>query len=1525
MVIKKILRTIGKVVIVMLALSVIITGLLRNVHVQTYLARVAAIHLSEYLDTRVKIEKLRVSAYFTMSAEGVEINDLQNKPLVYFKSLYLSADLFDAIKSDLVLNKVEIDSASVYLRKYEGSAKFNIIDIVNKFKPTDKVATDTLEQAQPDFAFKVDQFVLKNSRFIYQIEEKSKALAFGVDYFDMDIQDIDLSLKNVSLVNDSIKGRLEHLSVKEKSGFQLNHFEGDLTVFSRGMELKYAMLETPQSNLEFNLDFGYPSWRSYTRFVDEVKLTGELFSGEVNTSDIAFFAPAMQGMDNPFELRGTFSGPIRNLRARNLVLTTGSETKFRGNVQMTGLPKIYETFVSLRIREFSTSANDIQRFKLKGGRVLKKLPKTITSLGLVNIKGNFTGFYNDFVSNANFRTSIGQLTTDIQFSNNPNRDIIEYRGDFKASQFDLGRFLKREEYFGNLNFDLQIKGEGLDLETLNANVEGEISKFQFKGRRLEDVAINGLFQERQFTGDFSINDELIKADFQGHINFDTLVPVFDFNLKLAETRLALLGLLPIDSSAVLTSDIRLNFSGNTLDNIRGDIQLDSTLFRYKNEQYLMREFEMQLTSGNGNQRTIDLRSDFVDGEVDGEFQLSKLGNTLNLFLSNYLPNVFSETEFIAKQSTIMNWDIRFKNFSHILPLIQPKIQISEDGRWIGNFDAEENSLNSLLSLQNAMYQDVKFNNLQLEIYNNEQSLQADLAMTSMIFKEETENDTLQLGIDNLRFSSLVHSDSIYFDLGWNNDFKPIQNTAEIKGFVDLSEKDFFDIKFNKADLIINDTTWIIHPENRFLIGEKQLRFENVGFHSGTQLLGVTGAIDKNNEQALKIDFNNFDLSNFDILLNSKGIDLDGLIDGDIQFINIVKNIDFLADLRINDLKVNKEIIGDATINSKRNLDKSIFLNAEIVKRLEDDRIVKPLIFEGYYFPDKYDNSLDFSLYLSELPIQVVSPFLYKWVDRFDGSISGNAFVGGNLRQPDVSGKLHLDEVKFRIIYLNTAYSLTADALIDNTFIDLQEVDFRDRENNRAAIYGGLFHNHLKDFGVDVSIWPQEFMGLNTTKGMNSLYYGKAFVNGTVDINGLFKEAVELDIKLEAAEGSKVVIPISLTADISDNEFITFINHADTLEKKQERKEIKELSNFSLNMDLSLNPNASVEIILPEQLGNIEGEGFGDLNMNLNRAGNFTMAGDYQVNKGTFLFTVKNIYRKRFDLLEGGTISWTGDPYAGELNMKAVYHVKTSLNSLGTVQNSDTTEVSARVPVDCIIGLKDEILNPSVKFGFEFPNSSEEIRQQVFSLIDTTNEAEMSQQMLSLLVLNSFSFASATGNEDFASNVSGSSLQLVANQLSNWLSQISNDLDVGIHYRPGGDITNEEVEVALSTQLFDERVTIDGNFGYQNTDDVPESNASNIVGDINVEVKITKDGRFRMKAFNRTNTVDMIENTAPFTQGVGVFYRKEFNFFRDLFKRKKKKEEPKTDEDVVEPQNKDAKEEEDLELEPPLPSSLISEK
>jgi hypothetical protein len=302
------------------------------------------------------------------------------------------------------------------------------------------------------------------------------------------------------------------------------------------------------------------------------------------------------------------------------------------------------------------------------------------------------------------------------------------------------------------------------------------------------------------------------------------------------------------------------------------------------------------------------------------------------------------------------------------------------------------------------------------------------------------------------------------------------------------------------------------------------------------------------------------------------------------------------------------------------------------------------------------------------------------------------------------------------------------------------------------------------------------------------------------------------------------------------------------------------------------------------MGNLEATGNGNIKLGVNSTGDFSLLGDYIVRAGQFNFMFENLVRRRFELMQGGRISWTGDPYDADIDIRGLYRLKTSISTLGP--GIDST-MRSRVNVEAVIHLTEQLFNPTIRFSIRLPNVDTETRQMVFSVLDTTNDAMMTQQMLSLLVLGSFSY---TGGE--TASLGASSISMISSQLSNWLSQISRDFDIGVHYKPGDRISNEELEVALSTQLFNDRVSIDGNFGVIGNRHSTQ-NASNIVGDVDISVLLTSDGRLRLKAFNHSNTSMWFssrayDNFVPYTQGIGLSYRQEFDNFGDLLRRRKKK-------------------------------------
>nr|MBA3899472.1 translocation/assembly module TamB domain-containing protein [Bacteroidota bacterium] len=190
-----------------------------------------------------------------------------------------------------------------------------------------------------------------------------------------------------------------------------------------------------------------------------------------------------------------------------------------------------------------------------------------------------------------------------------------------------------------------------------------------------------------------------------------------------------------------------------------------------------------------------------------------------------------------------------------------------------------------------------------------------------------------------------------------------------------------------------------------------------------------------------------------------------------------------------------------------------------------------------------------------------------------------------------------------------------------------------------------------------------------------------------------------------------------------------------------------------------------------------------------------------------------------------------------------------------------------------------------------PGSDEGTKTQLKTLLN--NEQELNQQVFALLTLNRFvPTLYAGGNNQGAvtssgTNIFSNSTEMLSNQLSNWLSQISKDFDIGVNYRPGVDqITSQEVEVMLSTQLLNDRVVIDGNFGLpiNQQNQVMQNHNQNLVGDFNMEYKVSQDGRFRIRAFNRFNNYLLNTVNTPYTQGVGLFYRVEFNSFNELANR-----------------------------------------
>ena len=298
---------------------------------------------------------------------------------------------------------------------------------------------------------------------------------------------------------------------------------------------------------------------------------------------------------------------------------------------------------------------------------------------------------------------------------------------------------------------------------------------------------------------------------------------------------------------------------------------------------------------------------------------------------------------------------------------------------------------------------------------------------------------------------------------------------------------------------------------------------------------------------------------------------------------------------------------------------------------------------------------------------------------------------------------------------------------------------------------------------------------------------------------------------------------------------------------------------------------------------IRSYGNGLVNIDVNPSRDiFTVHGDYIINRGFYTFVLHGIFKRDFSIKDGGNLSFNGDILKTRLDLTAIYNTKASVNTL----IADTSSVSNRRNVECSITMQGELLKPRLGFGINIPDIDPSTKARVDAALNTDDKVV--KQVMSLLVSGSFIPDIQSSIVNNSTLLYSNATEVLSNQINNIFNQLDIPLDFSFNYQPGQN-GRDIFDAAISAQLFDNRVIVNGNIGssrYTNQN-------SDVVGDIDVEIKLDDKGRFRAKAFS--HSADQYSNYLDNSQrsGVGLVYQEEFNSFRELFNRlfrsKKKRE------------------------------------
>ncbi|MFM7901917.1 MAG: translocation/assembly module TamB domain-containing protein, partial [Bacteroidota bacterium] len=1035
-----------------------------------------------------------------------------------------------------------------------------------------------------------------------------------------------------------------------------------------------------------------------------------------------------------------------------------------------------------------------------------EVPSEIQNLGMIEVDGKFNGFLSDFVAYANFQTAIGFFSSDVNFKvNNGVKDAV-YTGHISASALDLGALSGLKKELGKSTFKLDIQGRGLDRQHLNATLAGKITSLQAYGYNYQAIDLNGKFKDKVFDGKLNVDDPNLSMDFAGLIDLKSKRPSYVFNVEMYEARPSILGWTNRDPNSKLTFSADASLQGNNIDDFSGTGLVSKLTYSENGIDLEFDDLTLIAEDAPGKENVLSIESDILDAELRGEFTRSKLMDNMNDILGFYLP-LIKQQETKLPPLANATFNITLKNTAEFLQIFYPDLKISDGTHINGSIKSENKDVILNIKSDSISFDIATFEGVDVNINTGKRDVNFINNFKNIII-----NDTLVFV--NPSITGSTDKQLTVFKISSESRDTNI-NDLNISAEARYTTDGKTNIRVIESDITLNGKSWGIQGQNNITLDGPSATISNLGMSSGDESVSLDGILSKSINDKLKLQFNNFKTEMLNPLLAVYDFGMSGTATGNAEISGLLSKPGISSTLNIKELAVYQDTLGDAEINLDFDAaKKEIDISATV-----DRGGAKSIGVDGTYYILDPEDRMDFKISLQKTGLAAFSRYAEGIISDLRGKATGELRLSGNFKKPLLTGKVRLLQTSFLFDYLNTRYSLSDEVEFTDRYFRINNLTVNDENGNQAKVDGYVYHNHLSDFNLKFDITTSNFQILNTGPKQNELYYGKGYGSGKVKVYGPL-DLIHISMALKTEKNTAIYIPLSNPEEVTQSGFINFIQK-DIAQKSNQSQE-NEFSGIELECELSVTPDAEVQLIFDSKIGDIiKGQGNGNLRMRVDRLGDFKMFGDFQVESGDYLFTLQNLINKKFIISPGGTIKWTGDPYDAVLDIQGIYKLRTSLYDL--IKDSTLTQ---RIPVEVHLKLKDKLFNPALEFDVVIPDI-DPTAQAVLSRYISTDQ-EKSTQTMSLLVLNRFAQANDVQSQSGSSSsgLGANAAELLSQQLSVWASQISDAFNLGVNYRAADAFSQEEYELELSTRLWNDRITIDGNVGLS---DNKRNTTSGLVG------------------------------------------------------------------------------------------------
>jgi hypothetical protein len=1436
----------------LLRLVFILFLILSSGKIQTWIAGHVIDFMAEKFEINLSIEQISLKLPNRVHIENIYLPAENGDTLIYSKEIIAKISSLKLKQKRIIISEILLEQPEIFIESNKNNV-YNFQYILDKFQ-----ADSSREKTRNNFDVYCNTFRLGDARF--QMKNMPFTESPGVfNSSDLLVNGFNIGISNFKMHGDSIQLIINELSFKEKSGIELQKLNAGIMITDSVYQLSNIFIKTGHSMLHAPLVEMVKLDTSINNIWEDIKVHINIDSSFLSIEDAAYFVSSLKGMDQKVNMSAKIDGKLSDIKLSDFHFAYGKDTRIDANLSINGLPNIEQSFIFGQINTLSVSPIDAQSIYLPPFENKKtiKLPELIREIGKISYKGDVVGMFNDLVATGKFNTNYGNISTDLAIVSHPISKDLTLNGDLSIESVHLGKLLKKD-VLGIVDLSSKLKGQIDTMGNYSFSMSTNVNRFDFKDYPYSKIDISGKLTNESFDGELYANDPNLKIEFMGGYVLKNDIPDIDFRADIS-ANLDELNLDTTDTEAGLL--LLADFNGNQVENLIGTLKLTDIYYRKESETVKMNYLNFNSLKILDEQ-ILEIKSDYFNISSSGAYNLNPYISSLKNLIYYYFPVLTNERKnWLAGDYGNVKLSAEFFNLNRISAFLLPQINIPETVSLEADINANTDIYSLNIHCSKFAMDSIMLNNVSIGLNADKNALDFDVEFDYMDFQGYPI-------FDDMKIHSSSINDSIQLSINWDN-YDEIRYAGNMNTTISLQKtiKDKIAVSTHiyPSDFTLRSEIWQMDESNLY-INNRNIEVGNLRFYNNEQMIRLVGDISEDKDKDIRYYIQNFDISLFNRFLSKSGFELNGRFNSNGRLADPYGDINFKSFLEIADLYVNEEEFGQLQVNANwDNLSNAVRLDG-------NSRFVD---FRGFANPVK--DSLNISLNMNNFGLELVQPYLINaGLLEIKGRLDGSLYVSGKISSPDIYGALDFDRAGLTYDMLMARFNLEDSIFVYTDSLVLKNFLISDEKNGTGVIQGKFTHNMFKNIKYDFDINLDNYHILNTSEIENSTYYGSAYATATANISGSNQD-ITISIPDAITEKNTVfVLPMSDSYEANDEPWITFLKDSVTESNLQDMIP-KTPFDVTFLMDLQVTPDAEARLVFDPKVGDmIRANCLGNLAIEVYPDGSFAMKGDLEVKGGDYLFTLQNVINKRFVIEDGGTISWNGDPLDGTLDIKAAYKLKAPLYDI--MVGLDTSDVyKRRTEVSCIMKMSGSLMSPDIEFDIEVPNADEKAKTRVASL----SKDEINKQVLTLLVLNRFYTPDdlQMGTENRSSNIAGvTSFELLSNQLSNWLSQISDDFDIGVNYRPGDEITSQELEVALSTQILNDRVLINGNVGVGEH----ENTTSDIVGDVEVQVKVNKSGNLRVKGFTRANSQSQLDyDYGPYTQGVGLFYTESFNTIPEL--------------------------------------------